>query len=339
MTETNTTTEYKKTVLTGLQPTGVLTIGNYIGAIRNMLEYQKEHKCYYFVADLHSLTVDIEPAVLRKNTLDVYALLLAFGVDPEKSTFFVQSHVSAHAELTWILNCHTQFGEAKRMTQFKDKSKKAPQNVNVGLFDYPVLMAADILLYQPDYVPVGKDQNQHLEIARTIAERFNNKYSPTFTVPEGINPKFGAKVSSLSDPTAKMSKSDENKNGSVFLLDTKDEIMRKFKRAVTDSGSEIVYNQAEKPGISNLLTIYSCLSGKSIKEAEKEFAGVNYARFKEAVGQTVCDFLSPVQQEYARICKEKDYLSSLMKKGAEDAAKTAYRTLSKVYRKVGLLGR
>ena len=331
--------EIQKTVLTGLQPTGVLTIGNYIGAIRNMLEYQKEHKCFYFVADLHSLTVDIEPAVLRKNTLDVYALLLAFGVDPAKSTFFVQSHVSAHAELTWILNCHTQFGEAKRMTQFKDKSKKAPQNVNVGLFDYPVLMAADILLYQPDYVPVGKDQNQHLEIARTIAERFNNKYSPTFTVPSGINPKFGAKVASLTDPTAKMSKSDENKNGAIYLLDTKDEIMRKFKRAVTDSGNEIVYKPSEKAGISNLLTIYSCFTGKSIKEAEKEFEGSSYASFKEAVGQSVCDFLAPVQSEYARICKEKDYLSSLMKTGAEEAAKTAYKTLSKVYRKVGLLSR
>ena len=333
------TAENQKTVLTGLQPTGILTIGNYIGAIRNMLEYQKEHKCYYFVADLHSLTVDIEPAVLRKNTLDVYALLLAFGVDPEKSTFFVQSHVSAHAELTWILNCHTQFGEAKRMTQFKDKSKKSPQNVNVGLFDYPVLMAADILLYQPDYVPVGKDQNQHLEIARTIAERFNNKYSPTFRVPEGINPKFGAKVASLTDPSAKMSKSDENRNGAIYLLDNQDEIMRKFKRAVTDSGSEIIYKPGEKPGISNLLTIYSCFSGKNIKDSEKEFVGVSYAAFKEAVGETVCGFLAPIQAEYSKICAENEYLSSLMRKGAEDAAKTAYRTLSKVYRKVGLLGR
>lgn len=338
MTET-TTTENQKTVLTGLQPTGVLTIGNYIGAIRNMLEYQKEHKCFYFVADLHSLTVDIEPATLRKNTLDVYALLIAFGIDPAKSTLFIQSHVPAHAELAWVLNCNAQFGEARRMTQFKDKSQKAPQNVNVGLFAYPMLMAADILLYQADYVPVGKDQNQHLEIARTIAERFNGRYSPTFKVPEGINPKFGAKVSSLADPAAKMSKSDDNKNGSIFLLDPKDEIMRKFKRAVTDSGSEIIYDVTNKPGISNLLTIYSSLSGKSIKDTEKEFAGKNYAQFKEAVGEAVCAFLAPVQSEYNRLVKDKEYLATLMKNGAEEAARVAYKTLSKVYRKVGLIGR
>jgi len=325
-----------KRVFSALKPTGDLTIGNYIGALKNMVEMSKVYDCYYAVADLHSLTVDCVPAQLRKRSYDFMAFFIAIGLDPEKCTLFVQSHVPAHAELGWILNCYTQYGEAKRMTQFKDKSEKAPQNVNVGLFAYPTLMAADILLYQADYVPVGKDQMQHLELTRTIAERFNNKYSPTFVVPEGITPKAGAKIYSLLDPTAKMGKTDDNVNGTIFLLDDPDTVMRKFKRAVTDSDREIRFSE-DKPGVSNLLTIYSTFAGVTIPEAEQFFDGKDYAYLKEKTGESVVEYFKPIRAKYDELINNKDYLESICKAGAEKAAKTAYKTLSKVYRKVGLI--
>lgn len=325
-----------KRVFSALKPTGDLTIGNYIGALKNMVEMSKTYDCYYSVADLHSLTVDCVPADLRRRSYDFMAFFMAIGLDPEKSTLFIQSHVPAHAELGWILNCYTQFGEAKRMTQFKDKSEKAPQNVNVGLFAYPTLMAADILLYQADYVPVGKDQMQHLELTRTIAERFNNKYSPTFVVPEGIMPKSGAKIYSLLDPTAKMGKTDDNVNGTIFLLDDEDTVMRKFKRAVTDSDREIRFSE-DKPGVSNLLTIYSTFAGVTVAEAEQFFAGMDYAYLKEKTGESVVEYFKPIRAKYFDLIKNKDYLDALCKQGAEKAARVAYKTLSKVYRKVGLV--
>ncbi|MBR7141617.1 MAG: tryptophan--tRNA ligase [Clostridia bacterium] len=328
--------EKKKVVFSALKPTGDLTIGNYIGALKNMVEMSKEHDCYYAVADLHSLTVDNVPADLRKRTYDFMAFFIAIGLDPEKSTLFVQSHVPAHSELAWTLNCYTQYGEAKRMTQFKDKSQKAPENVNVGLFAYPTLMAADILLYQADLVPIGKDQKQHLELARTIAERFNNKYSPTFVVPDGIFPKTGAKIYSLLDPTAKMGKTDDNANGTVFLLDDPDTVMRKFKRAVTDSDTVVKFS-ADKPGISNLLTIYSTFGGVSIAEAEKQFEGVDYATFKTRVGEAVVEYFRPIRKTYSELIADKGYLESIMKAGAEKASRTAYKTIAKVYRKIGLV--
>lgn len=331
-------TEKKPVIFSALKPTGDLTIGNYIGALKNMVALANDYDCYYAVADLHSLTVANAPADLRRRTSEFLAMFLAIGLDPDESTLFIQSHVPAHAELAWVLNCYTQFGEAKRMTQFKDKSKKAPENVNVGLFAYPTLMAADILLYQTELVPIGKDQKQHLEIARTIAERFNGKYSPTFVVPDGFYPKTGAKIYSLLDPTAKMGKTDDNTAGTVFLLDDADTIMRKFKRAVTDSGNEIKFS-ADKPGISNLLTIYSTFGGMSIAAAEKEFASSDYATFKTRVGECVVEYFRPIRTKYDEIIADKTYLNEVMKKGADKAARTAYKTLNKVYRKVGLVPR
>ena len=327
----------KKIVFSALKPTGDLTIGNYIGALKNMIDMTNDYDCLYAVADLHSLTVDCNPAELRKRSYDFMAFFLAIGLDPQKCTLFLQSHVPAHAELAWILNCFTQFGEAKRMTQFKDKSAKAPQNVNVGLFAYPTLMAADILLYKADYVPVGKDQLQHLELARTIAERFNNKYSPTFVVPEGITGKKGSKVFSLVDPTAKMGKTDDNANGTIFLLDDPDTMMRKFKRAVTDSESIVRYDVKNKPGISNLLTIYSVFEGCSIEEAESRFASCDYATLKNSVGECVVEYFRPIRAEYAKLISDKTYLEEIMKQGAQKASYLANKTLSKVYRKVGLV--
>lgn len=324
----------QKIVYSALKPTGDLQLGNYIGALRNMVRMQDEYKCVYMIADLHSITVDAVPADLRRRTFDFMALFLAIGLDPEKSILAVQSHVPEHAQLAWVLNCNTQFGEASRMTQFKDKSKKNPDNVNVGLFSYPTLMAADILLYQADYVPIGKDQQQHLELARDIAGRFNSKYSPTFVVPEGIYPKTGAKIGNLLDPTAKMGKTDDNTAGVVFLLDDPDTIMRKFKRAVTDCGNEIVYRE-DKPGISNLLTIYSVFKGVTIEEAEKEFAGASYADFKLKVGEAVVEHLRPIQEKYKYYMEHKDVLVEIMKNGAIAASRMASKTLSKVYRKVG----
>lgn len=335
--QNTTNQEKKKIVFSAIKPTGSLTIGNYIGAVRNMTALQQDYDCVYAVADLHSITVSIEPAALRKNITELTALFIAMGIDPQKSTFFVQSHVSAHAELAWLLNCYTQFGEASRMTQFKDKSKKAPQNVNVGLFDYPVLMAADILLYQTDCVPVGKDQLQHVELTRTIAERFNNRYSPTFTLPEGMLPKYGNKVYSLQNPTAKMSKTDDDINGYILMLDKPDDIVRKFKRAVTDSDTRILYDPKDKPGISNLLTIYSAFTGKDMKHCEADFEGKDYAYFKSEVAQVTVESLKPIQQSFEQLIADKEYLFSVMKEGADKARYRAQKTLSKVYRKIGFV--
>ena len=328
----------RKVVYSALKPTGDLQLGNYIGALKNMVKLQDEYDCIYTVADMHSITVDNVPADLRKRTYDFMALFLAIGLDPEKSILFVQSHVPEHAELAWVLNCYTQFGEASRMTQFKEKSVKNPENVNLGLFAYPTLMAADILLYQTDFVPIGKDQKQHLELARDVAQRFNSKYSPTFVVPEGIFAKQGAKIYNLLDPTAKMGKTDDNANGVVFLLDDEDTIMRKFKRAVTDCDTDIRYDES-KPGISNLITIYSTFTNTPIEKVEQEFAGSSYADFKTKVGEAVVEYLRPIQQRHHELVADKAYLESVMKSGAEKASRIAGKTLAKVYRKVGFVGR
>ena len=326
----------KSRLFSAVQPSGAVTIGNYIGAIRNFAKLQDEYECIYAVADLHAITVKQEAAQLRKNTLELMALFIACGIDPEKCVLFVQSHVPAHCELTWVLNTIAYPGELSRMTQFKDKSAKHADNVNMGLMDYPVLMAADILLYQAALVPVGADQKQHLELTRDLAIRFNNRYGATFTVPDGYIPKdSGARVMSLADPSRKMSKSDENPNGFVTMSDDKDTIIRKFKRAVTDSDSVIRYAPEEKPGVSNLLTIYAAFTGKSAAEAEKEFEGKGYGDFKLAVGEAVADALAPIQAERAKLLADKAYLNGVMQKGAESAARMARRTLSKVYRKVG----
>ncbi len=326
--------ERKKIVFSGIQPTGVMTLGNYLGAVKNWGILQEEYNCAYSIVDMHAITVRQNPADLRKNTLDAYALMLACKIDPEKSIAFIQSHVPQHAELNWILSCYTQFGELSRMTQFKDKSQKHADNINAGLFNYPVLMAADILLYKADLVPVGIDQKQHLELARNIAERFNGVYGNTFTVPDGYIPKQGAKIMSLADPTKKMSKSDENPNGFIAILDDEDTIIRKFKRAVTDSEACVKYAEG-KDGINNLITIYSLVSGKSVEEIEREFDGRGYGDFKLAVGQAVADHLKPVRDEFTKLRADKTYLESCYKKGAEKASSIASRTLSKVKHKVG----
>ena len=330
--------EKRKIVYSALKPTGDLQLGNYIGALRNMVAMQEEFDCIYTVADMHSLTVDVVPADLRRRTYDFMAIFLAIGLDPERSVLFVQSHVPAHAELTWILNCNTMMGEANRMTQFKDKSKKAGKaGINVGLFDYPVLMASDILLYNADLVPIGKDQQQHLELARTIAERFNGRYSPTFVLPEGYyGNKRTSKIYSLTDPTAKMGKTDDSASGVIFLLDKPEDIMRKFARAVTDSGNE-VRAAADKPGITNLLNIWSVMTGKSVSEGEKEFEGSSYEKFKRAVGEAVTEHLRPIREKYSEYISDKGELERIMREGAEKAARIARRTLSKVYRKVGFV--
>lgn len=325
----------KKTLYSAVQPTNALTIGNYIGAIKNMVEMQDEYNCFFGIANMHAITVRQVPAQLRQKTLALVALYMACGLDPEKCTIYVQSHVPCHAELAWVLNTFTYVGEMERMTQFKDKSAKHADNINMGLMDYPVLMAADILLYKADVVPVGIDQRQHLEITRDIAIRFNNIYSPTFVVPEGVYPKVGAKVGDLLEPTKKMSKSSENVNGTVFMDDDRDTVIRKFRRAVTDSESEVRYDPENKPGVSNLLSIYTAFSGKTIEEAEREFAGRGYGDFKLAVGEAVADKLAPVQAEQARLLADKEYLNSVLRAGAERAFKVASSTLSKVYRKIG----
>ena len=321
----------------GVQPSGNLTIGNYLGAIKNFPIYSEQYKCFYCVVDQHAITVRQVPAELRRRTYETLALYIACGLDPEKNTLYVQSHVPAHTEMAWMLNCFTMFGELSRMTQFKDKSQKHADNVNAGLFTYPVLMAADILLYQTNVVPIGSDQKQHLELARNLVDRFNQLYPDTFTMPEPIIPKSGAKIMSLAEPTQKMSKSDENENAVVRILDAPDAIMRKFKRAVTDSDSSIIYDPENKPGVSNLLTIYSCFSGKTIEEAEREFDGRGYGDFKTAVGQVCCEKLIPVQEEYRRILADKAYLEEVMKKGADEASYYARKTLSKVRRKLGFV--
>lgn len=325
----------KSTLFSAVQPSGAVTIGNYIGAIKNWVDLQQRYNCYYAVADLHAITVKQEPALLRRNTLELMALFIACGIDPEKCVLFVQSHVPAHCELTWALNTITYPGELSRMTQFKDKSARHAENVNMGLMDYPVLMASDILLYQAKLVPVGADQKQHLELSRDLAIRFNNRYGQTFTVPEPyILKESGAKIMSLADPSKKMSKSDDNVNAFVTMSDDRDTIIRKFKRAVTDSGNEIRYAE-DKPGVSNLLTIYSVFTGKSVKETEEEFSGKGYGDFKIAVGETVADALKPIQEKREKLLADKAYLNAIMKSGAESAFKAARKTLSKVYRKIG----
>lgn len=331
--------ENQKVVLTGIKPSGDLTLGNYIGALRNLKAMEALGTCYYWVADMHAITVRQDPADLRRRTLTLIATYLACGIDPEKSVMFVQSQVPAHAELGWILNCYSYMGEMSRMTQFKEKSAKLKEDsITVGLFDYPVLMAADILLYQTDLVPVGVDQKQHLEIARDIAIRFNNAYSPTFKVPEAYIPPVGAKVMSLQDPTSKMSKSDEAGDaGCILLMDSAEDIRRKCKRAVTDLETEVRYDPEKKPGISNLMTIMSCMSGKSLDEIAREFSGVGYGSFKTAVADSVVDVLIPLQTEVKRLLADKAYLSGILKNGADHASYVANKTLSKVKKKIGFV--
>lgn len=328
--------ENKKRILSAIQPTGTFTLGNYVGAVSHWGKLQDEFDCIYAVADMHAITVRQDPAKLRQNTLEAYALLLACGVDPKKSIAFIQSHVKSHAELNWILSCSTQFGELSRMTQFKDKSQKHPDDINAGLFTYPVLMAADILAYKADLVPIGADQKQHLELARNIAQRFNNKYGDLFTVPEPYIPKVGARVMSLQDPEKKMSKSDENPNACIFILDEPDVIIRKFKRAVTDSEAIVRYAE-EKPGISNLMSIYSVVTGKDYASIEREFDGKGYGDFKLAVGEAVADHLKPVRDEFARLIADKAYLKECYTAGAQMALSVSRKTVAKAYRKVGFV--
>ena len=328
--------QQKKRVLSLIQPTGTFTLGNYLGALKNFVALQDDYECVYGLADLHAITVRQEPAALRKNVLEGYAMMLAMGIDLEKSIFFIQSQVPEHAQLAWILNCYTQFGELSRMTQFKDKSAKHADNVNAGLFTYPCLMAADILLYNADYVPVGADQKQHLELARDVAERFNGLYSPTFVVPEGLIPKTGARIMSLQDPTKKMSKSDDNTASFITMLDTPDQIMKKFKRAVTDSEACVRYAEG-KDGINNLMGIYSCITGKSYGEIEREFDGRGYGDFKTAVGEAVVGELAPIQTRYNEFIKDKAYLEKCYSEAAPRAEAIARRTLQKAMRKVGYL--
>lgn len=329
--------DVKKKIFSGIQPSGVITLGNYIGAIKNWSKLQDEYDCIYCVVDLHALTVRQDPKDLREQTKSLIALLTACGLDTEKNVLFIQSHVPEHAELAWILNCYTYFGELTRMTQFKDKSKKYADNINVGLFAYPSLMAADILLYNTDLVPVGHDQKQHLELSRDIAIRFNNIYGEVFKVPEGYIPKIGAKIMSLQSPETKMSKSDDNKNNYISLLDSPELILSKFKKAVTDSDKEIRYDPKDKPGVSNLLSIYAALSDFSIKTAEKEFAGTGYKEMKLAVGEKCVSVIKPIQEKYFCILKDKEFIEKTMKQGAEKAQYLAAKTIRKVYKKVGLI--
>ncbi|MDF2566799.1 MAG: tryptophanyl-tRNA synthetase [Oscillospiraceae bacterium] len=326
----------KKIIFSGIQPTGVFTLGNYIGAVRNWVTLQEEYNCAYSIVDMHALTVRQDPQKFRQQSLESFALLLACGINPDKSLTFIQSHVRTHAELSWILSCYTQFGELSRMTQFKDKSAKHADNVNVGLFTYPALMAADILLYKTDLVPVGADQKQHLELSRDIATRFNNLYGNVFTIPEPYIPKIGAKVMSLADPTKKMSKSDDNVNAFISILDKPEVIVKKFKRAVTDSDMEVVYREG-KDGINNLMTIYSTVTGKSFDEIENEFSGKGYGVFKTAVGEAVADHLGPVRENFERLMNDKAYLQECYTKGAQKALQFSTRTLDKVKHKVGLV--
>ena len=326
----------KKILYSGMQATGKLTIGNYIGALKNWVNLHEDYDCFFGVMDLHSLTVRQEPAEFRKNARLIYTQYVAAGLDPEKNCIYFQSHVPAHAELGWILNCFTYMGELNRMTQFKDKSAKHADNINAGLYTYPTLMAADILLYQSDLVPIGADQKQHLEICRDIALRFNNIYGDVFTIPEGYFPKTGARIMSLQEPDKKMSKSDENENATIYLIDDRDAIIRKFKRAVTDSDTIIRFDRENKPGISNLIEIYSVVKGKTFEEVEKEFDGKGYGDFKLAVGETVADMLDPFHKRCDELLKDKTYIDSCMKENAEKAAYFANKTLRKVQKKVGL---
>lgn len=329
-------TEKKKTALSLIQPSGTITLGNYLGAIRNWVAMQEEFNCIFALADLHTITVRQEPASMRKNILDAYASIIACGIDVEKTLFFIQSHVNTHAQMAWILNCYTQFGELSRMTQFKDKSQKHSDNINAGLFTYPTLMAADILLYQADLVPVGADQVQHLELTRDIAARFNGLYPNVFKIPEAYVPKTGARVMSLQDPTRKMSKSDENVNGCVHLLDPPEVIMKKFKRAVTDSEAVVRYAEG-KDGINNLIDIYGAVTGLSREQIEKDFDGKGYGDFKVAVGEAVVEALRPIKEEYEKLRADKAYLESCYRKADEIAQRISQRTLSKAMKKIGFV--
>ncbi|MCR4563459.1 MAG: tryptophan--tRNA ligase [Clostridiales bacterium] len=328
--------ERKQIVLSAIQPTGTPTLGNYLGALRNWKNMAADYDCLYAVADLHSITVRTEPALLRQRTTELYAILIALGLDPEKNTVFIQSQVPQHAQLSWILNCYTQFGEAARMTQFKDKSEKHADNINIGLFDYPVLMAADILLYQSNFVPIGADQKQHLELARDIAMRFNGIYGDVLTVPEPFIGKTGARVMSLQEPTKKMSKSDLNTKSFITILEDDNAIAKKIKSAVTDSEAKVRFAEG-KDGVNNLMGIYSCCTGKTFDEIEKEFDGKGYGDFKAAVAQAVIEELRPLKEEYSRLINDKAYLNECMKQGAEKASYRAEKTLRKVMKKVGFL--
>ena len=329
--------EAKKRIFSGIQPSGELTLGSYMGALKNWVALQDEYDCLYCIVDMHAITVRQVPADLRRRSVAQLAQYIACGLDPEKNIMFIQSHVPQHAELSWVLGCYTQFGELSRMTQFKDKAKKHADNITAGLFTYPVLMAADILLYQSDLVPVGDDQRQHVELCRNIATRFNNWFPDTFTLPEAFVPKMGARIMSLGQPENKMSKSEPD--GCVFLMDKPEDIMRKFKRAVTDCETAVRFDQENKPGISNLLTIYCAATGKTMAEAEAEFADYGYGVFKPAVGEAVVELLRPMQEEANRLMADKAYLESVYQKGAERASALANRTLRKVYKKVGFVPR
>jgi tryptophanyl-tRNA synthetase len=327
----------KKIIFSGIQPSGDLTLGSYLGALKNWVDLSQEYNCFYCIVDMHAITARQDPAELRRRTLLQLAQYIACGLDPEKNVIFIQSHVSAHAELSWVLSCYTMFGELSRMTQFKDKSAKNAENINAGLFTYPALMAADILLYQTDLVPVGDDQKQHVELTRDVAIRFNGVYGDTFKIPEPFIPKVGARIMSLQDPTSKMSKSDTTAGSCIYLMDKPEDIMRAFKRAVTDSETEVRYDIQNKPGVSNLLQIYAAATGKSIPEAEKEFSGKGYGDFKLAVGEAVVSLLKPGREETARLLADKAYLEKVYAEGAGKAAYTAAKTLRKVYKKVGFV--
>lgn len=337
--ETEIKAPVKKVMLSGIQPSGDLHLGNYLGAIKNWGARSEEFDCYYFMADMHTITVRQVPADLRRRTLEQLAQYIACGLDPEKNTLFIQSHVHQHAELGWVLNCYTMFGELSRMTQFKDKSSKHQDNINGGLFTYPALMAADILLYQPDYVPVGEDQKQHVELCRNVVQRFNGIYGDVFKMPEPYIPKAGARVMCLTQPETKMSKS--LPEGCVFLMEKPDDIRRKFKRAITDSDTEncVRFDPENKPGVSNLMSIYSAVTGKTMDEITKEFEGMGYGVFKPAVGDAVVELLTPIREETERLLKDKAYLESVYRSGAEKASYVAEKTLRKVYKKIGFLQR
>ena len=327
----------KKIILSGIQSSGKLTLGNYLGAIDNFVKMQEEYDCYYMIANLHTLTVRNDPEELRNNTLKILAAYIAAGLDPEKNTLFIQSQVHEHAELGWILNCYTYMGELSRMTQFKDKSQKHSDNINAGLFTYPVLMAADILLYQADLVPVGEDQRQHLEITRDIAERFNKLYGNTFKVPEAYVRKESARIMGLQDPESKMSKSSENPNDVIFIEDEPEVIIKKFKKAVTDSENKVKFDPEKKPGVSNLMQIYSVITNKSMDEIEKEFENSGYGDFKMAVANSVVERLKPVQEKYKELLENKEYLEAIYKKGAENARALASKTLKDVKDRIGII--
>ena len=329
----------KKVIFSGIQPSGGLTIGNYLGAVKNWADLAEEYKCFYCIVDMHTLTVRQDPKTMRQKALEMMATVIACGLDPQKNVVFFQSHVPQHAELSWVLSCYAMYGELSRMTQFKDKSQKYSDNINAGLFTYPVLMAADILLYQADVVPVGEDQKQHVEITRDIATRFNSIYGEVFKVPEPYIPPVGARIMSLSTPTSKMSKSDTDQNGCIYILEKPEDILRKCKRAVTDSDTEncVRYDVAEKPGVANLMQIYSAVTGKTFPEITSEFAGKGYGAFKPAVGEAIVETLTPIREEAERLLKDKAYLETVYQEGAQRASYVANKTLRKVYKKVGFV--